>query len=98
MCSILEILSFLLSILQTIIIVHIIVSWLVSFGVLNLGQPIVASVWDGLQRLLEPMYGPIRRALPPMGGLDLAPLVVILGVFVAQTLIRNNLPAACYGF
>jgi len=96
MCSILDIVSFILSILQTIIIVHIIISWLVSFGVLNMGQPLVAQIWDGLNRLLEPIYGPIRRALPQMGGLDLAPLVVILGIFVAQTVIRNNIPAACY--
>ena len=98
MCSLLQILSTILSVAQTIIIVHIILSWLISFGVLNLGQPIVGQVWDGLSRLLEPLYGPIRRALPNMGGLDLAPLVVILGIFVAQTVIRNNMGAACgYG-
>lgn len=99
MCSALQILSTILSVAQTIIIVHIIMSWLISFGVLNLGQPIVAQIWDGLSRLLEPLYGPIRRALPQMGGLDLAPLVVILGIFAAQTIIRNNMGAACgYGF
>ena len=96
MCSILQILSTLLSVAQTIIIVHIILSWLISFGVLNMHQPIVAQVWDGLTRLLEPLYGPIRRALPQTGGLDLAPLIVILGIFVAQTVIRNNLPSVCY--
>lgn len=99
MCSLLQIISTILGIAQTIIIIHIILSWLISFGVLNLGQPIVAQIWEGLTRLLEPLYGPIRRVLPQMGGLDLAPLVVILGIFIAQTLIRNNMGAACgYGF
>jgi len=40
--------------------------------------------------LLEPVYGPIRRALPNMGGIDLAPLVVILGVFALEIVLRNN--------
>lgn len=96
MCSLLQIIAMLLSVAQTIIIVQVILSWLISFGVLNMHQPIVSQVWDGLNRLLEPVYGPIRRVLPPMSGLDLAPLVAILGIFVAQTVIRNNLPAVCY--
>jgi YggT family protein len=90
MTSLFQILMMLLSVAQTIIIIHIILSWLINFGVLNLGQPIVAQVWEGLNRLLEPVYGPIRRALPQMGGLDLAPLVVILGIFVLRTVLINN--------
>ncbi|WP_308917444.1 YggT family protein [Jannaschia sp. LMIT008] len=95
MCSLLQIASTILSVVQTIIIVHIIMSWLITFGVLNMRQPIVGQIYDGLARLLEPMYGPIRRILPQTGGLDLAPLVVILGIFILQTVIRNNLPSAC---
>ncbi|KIT14205.1 YggT family protein [Jannaschia aquimarina] len=95
MCSLLQILSTLLSVAQTIIIVHVIMSWLINFGVLNMRQPIVGQIWDGLTRLLEPLYGPIRRVLPATGGLDLAPLVAILGIFMLQTVIRNNLPSAC---
>jgi YggT family protein len=93
MTSLFQILMMLLSVAQTIVIVHIILSWLISFGVLNLGQPIVAQIWDGLNRLLEPVYGPIRRALPQMGGLDLAPLIVILGIFVIRTVLVNNAAA-----
>ncbi|MFO6466157.1 YggT family protein [Jannaschia sp. KMU-145] len=93
MTSLFQIIMMLLSVAQTIIIVHIIMSWLIQFGVLNLGQPIVAQIWDGLNRLLEPIYGPIRRALPQMGGLDLAPLIVILGIFVLRTVLINNAPA-----
>jgi hypothetical protein len=39
-----------------IVIAHVILSWLINFGVLNLRQPIVAQIWDGLNRLLEPVY------------------------------------------
>jgi YggT family protein len=31
-------------------------------------------------RLTEPALAPIRRALPPLGGLDLSPLVLLLGL------------------
>ena len=93
MTSLFQILMMLLSVAQTIIIIHIIMSWLINFGVLNLQQPLVAQIWDGLNRLLEPLYGPIRRALPSMGGLDLAPLIVILGIFALRTVLINNATA-----
>lgn len=93
MTSLFQIIMFILSIAQTIILVHIVMSWLIQFGVLNLHQPLVAQLWDGLNRVLEPLYGPIRRALPQMGGLDLAPLIVILGIFVLRTVLVNNAQA-----
>ena len=61
-----------------IMIAHIIMSWLISFQVLNLYQPIVAQIWTGLNRLLEPIYGPIRRVLPNTQPLDLSPLVAFI--------------------
>ena len=61
-----------------IMIVHIIMSWLISFQVLNLHQQLVAQIWFGLNRLLEPIYGPIRRILPDTRPLDLAPLVAFV--------------------
>ena len=71
-------------------IVHIIMSWLINFQVLNLRQPLVAQIWDGLNRLLEPIYSPIRRRLPDMGGLDLAPLIVFIAIIIAQRALANN--------
>ena len=59
-------------------IAHIIMSWLISFQVLNLNQPLVAQIWTGLNRLLEPIYGPIRRVLPNTQPLDLSPLVAFI--------------------
>lgn len=90
MTSLFQILLLLLSVVKFIVIAHIIMSWLINFGVLNMRQPVVAQIWDGLTRLLEPMYGPIRRVLPNMGGLDLAPLIVILGVYAVEIVLRNN--------
>ena len=91
MQSIGQILLLLLDVAWFIMILHIIMSWLIHFQVLNLYQPIVRQIWDGLNRLLEPIYTPIRRFMPNTGGLDLAPLVALIGVYAARIVIYNNL-------
>ncbi|MGE4611863.1 MAG: YggT family protein [Paracoccaceae bacterium] len=90
MLSIFQILNLLLDIVWFFVIAHIIMSWLISFQVLNVRQPIVGQIWFGVNRLMAPMYNRIRKILPSMGGLDLAPLVVIVGIMVLRILIRNN--------
>lgn len=90
MTSIFQILLFLIDVVFMIVLVHIIMSWLINFSVLNLRQPLVAQIWHGLNSLVEPVYGPIRRRLPAMGGLDLAPLIVILALYVLEIILRNN--------
>lgn len=74
-----------------IVLIHIVMSWLITFNVLNMQQQFVYQIWSGLNRLLEPVYGPIRNALPQAGGLDLAPLVFIFGLYALEIIIRNNL-------
>ena len=96
MTSLIQIVLLILDVVWFVLIAHVIMSWLINFQVLNLGQPLVAQIWDGLSRLLEPLYAPIRRILPPMGGLDLAPLVVLIGVYALRIVIVNNAPALVY--
>ena len=96
MTSLIQIVLLILDVVWFILIVHVIMSWLINFQVLNLGQPLVAQIWDGLTRLLEPLYAPIRRILPPMGGLDLAPLVVLIGIYALRIIIQNNAAALIY--
>ncbi|RMF35255.1 MAG: YggT family protein [Alphaproteobacteria bacterium] len=93
MGSIASILLMILNVIWFIVLVHVIMSWLLSFQILNMRQPLVAQIWYGLNRLLEPIYGPIRRFLPPMGGLDLAPLILLLGVAALQIVITRNMGA-----
>ncbi|MFN3293325.1 MAG: YggT family protein [Gemmobacter sp.] len=93
MTSLLQILLMILQLLQFIIIAHVIMSWLINFQVLNLRQPLVAQIWNGLERLLDPIYSRIRSVLPNMAGLDLAPLVALLAVFALRIVVTNNLYA-----
>ncbi|WP_299955956.1 YggT family protein [uncultured Roseobacter sp.] len=90
MQSLFQIVMMLLDVLWFIIIAHVIMSWLINFQVLNTRQQLVAQIWYGLNRLLEPIYGPVRRILPAMGGIDLAPLAVLLGVAVLRIVLINN--------
>lgn len=90
MLSVLQILLMILGAVKFVMIVHIAMSWLINFQVLNLRQPLVYQIWEGLTRLLEPLYSRIRRLLPDMNGLDLAPLVAFLGIYALEIIIRNN--------
>ena len=87
MTALLNTLLLILRIAQWIILIHIIMSWLINFQVLNLRQPIVAQIWYGINRLLEPVYSRIRSFLPNLGGIDLAPLIVLIAIFFLQQLI-----------
>ncbi|QYK43441.1 MAG: YggT family protein [Paracoccaceae bacterium] len=90
MTSIYQILLLILDIAQWIIIAHIIMSWLINFQVLNLRQPLVAQLWDGLNRVLEPFYSRVRSVLPVMGGIDFAPLVVLIAIIGLRIVLVNN--------
>ena len=80
-------LQLILNVVYFMMIIHIIMSWLINFQVLNLHQPLVAQIWVGLNKLLEPIYHPIRRILPDTRPMDLAPLVAFIIVISMQNYI-----------
>jgi YggT family protein len=80
-------LQLILGIVYTVMIVHIIMSWLINFQVLNLHQPLVSQIWNGINRLLEPIYEPLRRILPDTRPLDLAPLVALIVIISLRAYI-----------
>jgi YggT family protein len=92
--ALLQTLAILLNVAWWIIIVQVILSWLIAFNVINTGNDIVRSVWIALDKLTEPLYRPIRRILPDLGGLDLAPMVVLLGVIIMQEAMLPALATA----
>jgi YggT family protein len=85
--AILQTLSFILSIVWWIFLITIIFSWLISFNVINTRNQFVDTVWRALNQITEPILKPIRRIIPPMGGLDLSPLIVFVIIFFLQNLI-----------
>jgi len=97
MASFLTIFNVLVDIVFWIIIAQVILSWLINFDVINLRQPLVWQVWQGLNRLTEPVYRPIRRILPDLGGIDLSPVIVLFGVYALQVIVWNNIAPLAYG-
>ena len=97
MTTLYQAIMLILDVVWFVMIAHIIMSWLINFQVLNLRQPLVWQLWTGLNRLLEPLYAPIRAVLPNTGGLDLAPLVVFIGIIILQRALANN-AGWFYGF
>jgi YggT family protein len=77
-----------------IIILYVILSWLISFNVVNTRNRVVYLVADALFRLTDPVLKPVRRIIPAVGGFDLSPVVVILLLFFIQNLIIVDLARA----
>lgn len=90
MLSLFQILMLILDIVYYVILVHVIMSWLINFQVLNLRQPLVSQIWNGLNRVLEPIYSRVRRVLPMTSGIDFSPLVVLIIVIVLRIVLTNN--------
>ena len=87
--TIFEIIGYLISVIVMLVIVQFVMSLLISFNVINMQNGFVRSVVTGLDRFFDPMLRPIRRILPDMGGIDLAPMVLILLIM----LVQRGLPA-----
>ena len=71
------------------IIVSVILSWLVQFGVINRSNPFVNQVGEFLLRLTEPALRPIRNALPYLGGIDISPIIRIVLVEFVRHILRS---------
>lgn len=91
MTSVLQILLMLIHLAKWIVLAHVIMSWLINFNVLNLRQPLVYQLWNGLNRVLEPVYSRVRQVLPAMSGIDFAPLIVLLAILGLEIVVTNNL-------
>jgi YggT family protein len=70
-----------------VLIVHVVLSWLTAFNVVNTRHPLVNGIGQITYRLCEPVLSKIRRFLPSLGGLDLSPIVLILLLQFARNLI-----------
>lgn len=72
-----------------VVIAAVVVSWLVAFGVLNTYNQFARSVIRALDALTEPVFRQIRRIIPPLGGLDLSPLIVIVALQALKMLVNG---------
>ena len=87
MIAFIQIAQMLLDVLWWILVVQIVLSWLISFNVINTRNQFVAAVWRVVNQLTEPVLNPIRRFMPNFSGLDLSPLIAFLLIFFIQQII-----------
>jgi YggT family protein len=92
MIALLQTLSMILTLIWWIFLIMIIMSWLISFNVINTRNQFVATLWRIINQITEPILRPIRRVIPPVGGLDLSPIIVFIIIFFLQSFIANDLP------
>lgn len=92
MYALLATLSMILTLVWWVFLIMIIMSWLINFNVINTRNQFVATVWRIVNAITDPILRPIRRVIPPMGGLDLSPIVVFIIIFFLQNFIARDLP------
>jgi YggT family protein len=71
------------------IIAAVVISMLISFGVINARSQFVYQIADFLDRVTAPVLNPIRRILPNFGAVDLSPLIAILLLEALQMVLAD---------
>jgi YggT family protein len=84
MHPILYLINIVIDVIVWVVIASAIASWLVAFGVVNMRNQFIRTVVETLYRLTEPLLRPIRRMLPNLGGVDISPVVLLIGLYVLQ--------------
>ncbi|WP_306119008.1 MULTISPECIES: YggT family protein [unclassified Roseitalea] len=87
-------LLFALDIYTFIVIGAIIFSWLYAFNVINTSNRFVSMLGEFFYKATEPVLRPIRRFLPDLGGIDISPIILFVGIYFLRQIIVNVLAPA----
>lgn len=79
-----ELIRAILGLVQVVLIVYVVISWLYAFDVVSRRNQFVASVWEFTRRLSDPILRPLRRIIPPIAGVDLSVLILLLLLYLLQ--------------
>lgn len=77
----------LISIYIWLLIASAVLSWLIAFNVVNTRNPLVHSIGEFLYRVTEPLLRPIRNLLPNLGGIDVSPVILIIGLLFLRQFV-----------
>jgi len=76
-----------LNIFLWIIIIQVVLSWLIAFEVINVKNPQAQNLIRLLHKITDPVYKPLRKFIPAIGGIDVTPIIIIFGISILQKLI-----------
>jgi YggT family protein len=87
--SILYVFNTLIDLYELIIIVAVVASWLIVFGVLSTRNQLARSLIQALDALTEPVFRQVRRVIPSIGGIDFSPIIVFIVLEVLRRLVNG---------
>lgn len=87
-----QFLLFVLDVYFIVVVIEVVASWLIVFEVINLRNPRAENFLRLLRRLTDPVMNPLRKLIPPIGGIDLTPIIVIFAIFMLQGLVTRMFP------
>jgi len=79
--------STIIFLVQLVIIIQAVLSWLIAFDVINRHNQLVQSFWHFSNSLTEPILRPIRNVIPPIGGVDITPIIALIGLELIKKLL-----------
>jgi YggT family protein len=96
MNALIDTLIYALELYWWVIIAAAIFSWLYAFNVVNSRNQVVNNIGGMLYRLTEPVFRPIRRLLPDLGGVDISPIIVLLIIFFLERFLDSTVRSLFY--
>lgn len=87
MYFIIDLLILALNVYFWIVIGTVLASWLVAFEVLNTKNKWVYKACDLMNKATNPLVLRLRKIIPPVGGIDLTPMVIIFGIYFLQNML-----------
>lgn len=87
--SVLYVFNTVIDLAELVIIVAVIASWLIVFGVLSMNNQFARSLVNALDALTEPIFRQVRRVIPSIGGIDFSPIIVFIVLEVLRRLVNG---------
>ncbi len=84
-----QLLIFLLDVCFWIIIMQVVLSWLITFEVINIRNPQAANFIRLIDKITAPVYGPLRKVVPPIAGIDITPIILIFAIYLLKSLVAS---------
>lgn len=85
------IISFAVNLYILVIIAQVAMSWLIAFDIVNAENEAAVKLMALLKKLTDPVFIPLRKYIPPMGGMDFTPLIVVIGLQIIPSLFFSLL-------
>lgn len=84
-----QLLIFLLNVCFWIIIIQVVLSWLITFEVINIRNQQAANFVRLIDRITAPVFTPLRKVVPPIAGIDITPIIVIFVIMLLKSLVAS---------